>query len=163
MRAGLLCFLNIKYVKLRKVKLRNWKISRTNSNGNSWTLAFSSLSRNLEVNWKLGRYALVSLTKKINSKLKGSTSRYQFASNSRTEGQFAAFNDCLYRSMARTGWLLVIDVDELVFPRKVKTLQELLNSIQSHFHPSTKAPAALLFRNVFFYTRWEVCKLLCSI
>ncbi|KOB74600.1 UPF0392 protein [Operophtera brumata] len=31
----------------------------------------------------------------------------------RTEGQFAAFNDCLYRSMQNAGWLLVLDVDEL--------------------------------------------------
>ncbi|KAF9824569.1 hypothetical protein SFRURICE_004026 [Spodoptera frugiperda] len=73
----------------------------------------------------------------------------------RTEGQFAAFNDCLYRSMSRTGWLLVIDVDEVVFPRRERTLPALLTSLRASYQPRSKAPSAFLFRNAFFYLKWE--------
>ncbi|XP_063897692.1 uncharacterized protein LOC135118768 [Helicoverpa armigera] len=73
----------------------------------------------------------------------------------RTEGQFAAFNDCLYRSMSRAGWLLVIDVDELVLPRRERTLPALLTALRASYNPPSKAPSAFLFRNAFFYLRWE--------
>ncbi|XP_028166088.1 uncharacterized protein LOC114356902 [Ostrinia furnacalis] len=73
----------------------------------------------------------------------------------RTEGQFAAFNDCLYRSMSTTGWLLVIDVDEIVMPRRERSLPALLTALRASYSPPSKAPAAFLFRNAFFYMRWE--------
>ncbi|XP_052759566.1 uncharacterized protein LOC113513387 [Galleria mellonella] len=73
----------------------------------------------------------------------------------RTEGQFAAFNDCLYRSMSTAGWLLVIDVDELVVPRRERTLPALLTALRASYNPPSKSPAAFLFRNAFFYLRWE--------
>lgn len=77
-------------------------------------------------------------------------------SRSRTEGQFAAFNDCLYRSMATAGWLVVIDVDEIILPRRERTLTALLTSMRAAYNPQSKAPSAFLFRNAFFYLRWEV-------
>ncbi|CAH2037521.1 unnamed protein product, partial [Iphiclides podalirius] len=73
----------------------------------------------------------------------------------RTEGQFAAFNDCLYRSMSSAGWLLVIDVDEVVVPRRERTLAALLTALRAAYIPPSKAPSAFLFRNAFFYLRWE--------
>ncbi|XP_050676784.1 uncharacterized protein LOC126973498 [Leptidea sinapis] len=73
----------------------------------------------------------------------------------RTEGQFAAFNDCLYRSMSSAGWLLVIDVDEIVIPRRERTLIALLTAMRAAYNPSAKAPSAFLFRNTFFYMHWE--------
>ncbi|CAH0579058.1 unnamed protein product [Chrysodeixis includens] len=73
----------------------------------------------------------------------------------RTEGQFAAFNDCLYRSMSSAGWLLVIDVDEVVLPRRERTLPALLMALRASYDPPSKAPSAFLFRNAFFYLRWE--------
>ncbi|XP_037293717.1 uncharacterized protein LOC115452130 [Manduca sexta] len=73
----------------------------------------------------------------------------------RTEGQFAAFNDCLYRSMAAAGWLLVVDVDEVVVPRRERTLPALLAALRASYSPPSKAPGAFLFRNAFFYLRWE--------
>ncbi|CAH0397933.1 unnamed protein product [Chilo suppressalis] len=73
----------------------------------------------------------------------------------RTEGQFAAFNDCLYRSMSKAGWLLVIDVDEVVVPRRERNLPALLTALRASYSPPSKAPAAFLFRNAFFYLRWE--------
>ncbi|XP_073945241.1 uncharacterized protein [Choristoneura fumiferana] len=73
----------------------------------------------------------------------------------RTEGQFAAFNDCLYRSMSSAGWLLVIDVDEVVLPRRERTLPALLTALRSSYNPPSRAPSAFLFRNAFFYLRWK--------
>lgn len=57
--------------------------------------------------------------------------------------------------MSNAGWLLVIDVDELVLPRRERTLPALLSSIHSSHPPKTRAPAAIMFRNAFFYLRWE--------
>ncbi|VVD03536.1 unnamed protein product [Leptidea sinapis] len=68
---------------------------------------------------------------------------------------FAAFNDCLYRSMSSAGWLLVIDVDEIVVPRRERTLIALLTAMRAAYNPSAKAPSAFLFRNTFFYMHWE--------
>lgn len=44
----------------------------------------------------------------------------------RTEGLFAAFNDCLYRSMYRYSHVMFIDLDEFVMPRHNDTLPQLL-------------------------------------
>ncbi|XP_053608038.1 uncharacterized protein LOC128673899 isoform X5 [Plodia interpunctella] len=74
----------------------------------------------------------------------------------RTEGQFAAFNDCLYRSMPHTNWLLVIDVDELVLPRRERTLPALLEDSRAKQHMAMKnPPSGFLFRNAFFYLFWK--------
>ncbi|KAJ2945936.1 hypothetical protein O0L34_g4852 [Tuta absoluta] len=75
----------------------------------------------------------------------------------RTEGQFAAFNDCLYRSMSKASWLLPIDTDEVVFPRRTHTIPEMLSAFAATIKLPSKTPAAFLFRNAFFYTRWKVC------
>ena len=37
----------------------------------------------------------------------------------RTEGLFAALNDCLYRNMGRVEHLVMIDLDELIIPYQV--------------------------------------------
>lgn len=73
----------------------------------------------------------------------------------RTEGQFAAFQDCLYRSMSSAKWLLVVDTDEVLMPRRERTLLALLESLSASYTPA-KVPAAFLFRNAFFYVLWEV-------
>lgn len=44
----------------------------------------------------------------------------------RTEGLFAALNDCLYRTMYRYKYLALVDLDEFIVPRQVDTLNELL-------------------------------------
>ncbi len=45
---------------------------------------------------------------------------------SRTEGLFAALNDCLYRNMWRFNYLLLADLDEFVIPRHNRTLADML-------------------------------------
>lgn len=44
----------------------------------------------------------------------------------RTEGLFAALNDCVYRSMYRYQHVALIDLDEFIIPRYNNTLSELL-------------------------------------
>ncbi|KAH0815356.1 hypothetical protein GEV33_007435 [Tenebrio molitor] len=44
----------------------------------------------------------------------------------RTEGLFAALNDCLYRSMNLYSHVLLIDLDEYIIPRNNETLPQLI-------------------------------------
>lgn len=44
----------------------------------------------------------------------------------RTEGLFAALNDCLYRSMYKYTHVLLIDLDEYIIPRHNDTLPQLV-------------------------------------
>ncbi|XP_054714319.1 uncharacterized protein LOC129223960 [Uloborus diversus] len=69
----------------------------------------------------------------------------------RTEGLFAALNDCLYRTMYRFRYVLMIDLDEYIIPHKNSTLTVMLN------HLSKKNPdrtGAYSFQNAFFYLQW---------
>lgn len=44
----------------------------------------------------------------------------------RTEGLFAALNDCLYRTMYHYSHIALIDLDEFIVPRHNETLQEFI-------------------------------------
>lgn len=44
----------------------------------------------------------------------------------RTEGLFAALNDCLYRSMYKYSHILLIDLDEYILPRHNDSLMSLI-------------------------------------
>lgn len=44
----------------------------------------------------------------------------------RTENMFAALNDCLYRNMFNSSYIVFIDVDEFIVPRFNTTLLELI-------------------------------------
>lgn len=44
----------------------------------------------------------------------------------RTEGLFAALNDCLYRNMYRYQYVALIDLDEFIIPRHNDTLLEMI-------------------------------------
>lgn len=44
----------------------------------------------------------------------------------RTEGLFAALNDCLYRSMYRYSHVVLVDLDEYIIPRHNDTLMQLI-------------------------------------
>ena len=49
-----------------------------------------------------------------------------FFSNFRTEGLFAALNDCLYRNMNDFRYLMLIDFDEFIIPHLNDSLPEML-------------------------------------
>lgn len=58
----------------------------------------------------------------------------------------AILNDCMYRNMYRYKYTLVIDIDELIIPRRHTTLTALVSHLDV-FHPSP----AYMFRNAYFF------------
>lgn len=68
----------------------------------------------------------------------------------RTEGLFAALNDCLYRTMNRFKYVLMIDIDEFIIPNKHRNLLSMLRSISINGHRT----GAYSFQNSFFYSQW---------
>jgi len=78
----------------------------------------------------------------------------------RTEGLFAALNDCLYRNMNKFKYLVMIDLDELIVPYKQDTLTELIADLSSktmvqagkNLPPSQVSSYS--FQNAFFYLQW---------
>ena len=69
----------------------------------------------------------------------------------RTEGLFAALNDCLYRTMNRYKYVLMIDIDELIVPYRHSNLLSMLKSMSKLNGHRT---GAYSFRNAFFYSQW---------
>lgn len=65
----------------------------------------------------------------------------------RTEGIFAALNDCNLRSVGRYSLAAMVDVDEFLVPRKHSSLPEVVQSLGEF--------DAYIFQNVFFYLYWE--------
>ena len=49
----------------------------------------------------------------------------------RTEGLFAALNDCLYRYMYRFKYVLMIDLDEFIIPNYNETLPDLIKFLNT--------------------------------
>jgi len=78
----------------------------------------------------------------------------------RTEGLFAALNDCLYRNMNKFKYLVMIDLDELIVPYKQDTLTGLIADLSSktmvqagkNLPPSQVSSYS--FQNAFFYLQW---------
>ncbi|XP_063229480.1 uncharacterized protein LOC134534813 [Bacillus rossius redtenbacheri] len=70
----------------------------------------------------------------------------------RTEGLFAALNDCLYRSMHRYSYVALVDLDEFIVPRHNDTLQDLIRWLGSRLN--TKNTGSYSFQNAFFYLQW---------
>lgn len=71
----------------------------------------------------------------------------------RTEGIFAALNDCLYRTMHLYSHVLFIDFDEFIIPRNHNTYEELFTYLNST--RDLKNTGAFVFRNAFFYRQWQ--------
>jgi len=78
----------------------------------------------------------------------------------RTEGLFAALNDCLYRNMNKFKYLMLIDLDELVIPYQNKTLLDLLADLKTRTVIQAGKPltpsqvSSYSFQNGFFYLQW---------
>jgi hypothetical protein len=69
----------------------------------------------------------------------------------RTEGLFAALNDCLYRTANRYKYTLMIDIDELIIPYRHTSLSSMLQTMSRAHGDRT---GAYSFRNAFFYSQW---------
>ncbi|CAH0563496.1 unnamed protein product [Brassicogethes aeneus] len=70
----------------------------------------------------------------------------------RTEGLFAALNDCLYRSMYKFSHVLFIDLDEYIVPNYNNTLPELIEYLNHRLN--TRSTGSYSFQNSFFYLQW---------
>ncbi|XP_037711068.1 uncharacterized protein LOC119548057 [Drosophila subpulchrella] len=70
----------------------------------------------------------------------------------RTEGLFAALNDCLYRTMYRYKYLALVDLDEFIVPRYSDTLNELIRSLNQRFR--NRNTGAYSFQNAFYYLQF---------
>ena len=77
----------------------------------------------------------------------------------RTEGLFAALNDCLYRNMNSFKYLMMIDMDELIIPYQSLKLVDMLNLVTQNLIQAGKAVSSgevssYSFQNSFFYLQW---------
>lgn len=61
--------------------------------------------------------------------------------------QLGALNDCLFRNMIKSKYLVYQDLDEFIIPRKGKSWREMLTNLPAN-------QAAYTFRNVFFRKEW---------
>merc|ERR550532_2922871 len=78
----------------------------------------------------------------------------------RTEGLFAALNDCLYRNMKTVQYLIMMDLDELIIPYQSHTLTDLLTDlrkrtmVQAGRQLAPQLVSSYSFQNAFFYLQW---------
>jgi hypothetical protein len=86
----------------------------------------------------------------------------------RTEGLFAALNDCLYRNMNDFRYLMLTDFDEFIVPHVNDTLPDMLTHIDTQkivvtgngggygrkVPPQPKLTSAYSFQNAFFYLQF---------
>ncbi|XP_054284121.1 uncharacterized protein LOC129001015 [Macrosteles quadrilineatus] len=70
----------------------------------------------------------------------------------RTEGLFAALNDCLYRTMYHFSHIALIDLDEFIVPRHNDTLQQFIEWMGKRIN--TRNTGSYSFQNAFFYLQW---------
>ncbi|MCL4141931.1 UNVERIFIED_CONTAM: hypothetical protein GTU68_033624 [Idotea baltica] len=70
----------------------------------------------------------------------------------RTEGLFAALNDCLYRYMYQYKYILMIDLDEYIVPHSNSSLSELVAFLKTK--ADERKVGAISFQNAFFYLQW---------
>jgi len=78
----------------------------------------------------------------------------------RTEGLFAALNDCLYRNMNDFQYLMLIDFDEYIIPHQDMNLLDMITNlskrvlIQSGKTILPSQVSSYSFQNSFFYLQW---------
>lgn len=52
-------------------------------------------------------------------------------------GQLATLNECIYRSMGRSRYVLLNDIDEIVMPYRHSNMMSLMNMLQQQ-HPNVR-------------------------
>ncbi|XP_023248024.1 beta-1,4-galactosyltransferase galt-1-like isoform X2 [Copidosoma floridanum] len=95
-------------------------------------------------------YARKNLASVVQWKLPGV---YKFERNLRYNGIFAALNDCLYRNMYTFTYVVNVDLDEFIIPRKQENFRQMMDYLDPNSDLSSRA--AFVFRNVFFYLMYD--------
>lgn len=72
----------------------------------------------------------------------------------RTEGLFAALNDCLYRTMYRFKYVLMIDFDEFVIPHSHDDILSMITAVNGSVKSGKYKIGGYSFQNAFFYHQW---------
>jgi len=70
----------------------------------------------------------------------------------RTEGLFVALNDCVYRNRGGSKYLLLVDLDEMIVPKRSQNYSMLVDKLDTL--SNRKKIGAYSFQNAFFYLQW---------
>ena len=70
-------------------------------------------------------------------------------------GQVGALNDCLYRNMYRSRFIVYTDLDEMIVPREHRNWLDMLGSLSE----DPENVASYIFKNTFFRSDWNVDRL----
>lgn len=68
----------------------------------------------------------------------------------RRRDHIITYNDCLYRNIKESEFIIPLDVDEVILPKKAENLSELLQRL-STFGWGSSLHSAIMIRNVFFF------------
>lgn len=69
--------------------------------------------------------------------------------------ELVPYNDCYYRHIPTHEFVLLVDIDEVILPRRHSTWQELLNDIVSTKPKMLATYASLAVPNVYFFDHFE--------
>ncbi|ODM97098.1 hypothetical protein Ocin01_09579 [Orchesella cincta] len=70
----------------------------------------------------------------------------------RTEGLFAALNDCVYRHRGASKYLVLVDLDEMIVPRRTHNYSMFIEQLDTL--SNKKKIGAYSLQNAFFYLQW---------
>lgn len=68
----------------------------------------------------------------------------------RRRDHIITYNDCLYRNLRESEYVIPLDIDEIILPKVADTLPELIDRLKKLGWDSDRDPA-ILVRNVFFF------------
>lgn len=68
----------------------------------------------------------------------------------RRRDHIVTYNDCLYRNIMDTEFIIPLDVDEIILPKNSENLSELLQRLNNYGWDSSEH-SAIMIRNVFFF------------
>lgn len=68
----------------------------------------------------------------------------------RRRDHIVTYNDCLYRNLRESEYIIPLDVDEIILPKVAYTWSELLSRLSKHgWNPSQKS--SIIIKNAFFF------------
>ncbi len=72
--------------------------------------------------------------------------------NFKRQNEIIPYNDCLYRNMYRYEYLALLDIDEVIMPKKAKNWKDMMEQevIPASFKVKNVTRASYNFRNVYF-------------